>query len=63
MIGRHRHLLGLEDLSREEILEILDLAISMKEVLQRPLKKVPSLRGKTIVNLFFEPSTRTRSSY
>ena len=63
MIGRHRHLIGLEGLSREEILQVLDLATSMKEVLSRPVKKVPSLRGKTVVNLFFESSTRTRSSF
>lgn len=63
MIGRHRHLLGLEDYSRTEIVEVLDLAVSMKEVLQRPIKKVPSLRGRTVVNLFFEASTRTRSSF
>jgi aspartate carbamoyltransferase catalytic subunit len=63
MIGRHRHLIGLEPLSREEILQVLDLAISMKEVLSRPVKKVPSLRGKNVVNLFFETSTRTRSSF
>ncbi len=63
MIGRHKHCLGLADYSREEILEVLDLAVSMKEVLQRPIKKVPSLRGKSVVNLFFEASTRTRSSF
>ncbi len=63
MIGTHRHLTGLEELSREEILQVLDLATSMKEVLSRPLKKVPSLRGKLVVNLFFEASTRTRSSF
>ncbi|HVP65812.1 MAG TPA: aspartate carbamoyltransferase catalytic subunit [Anaeromyxobacteraceae bacterium] len=63
MIGRHRHLIGLEGLSREELLQVLDLAASMKEVLSRPVKKVPSLRGKTVVNLFFESSTRTRSSF
>jgi len=63
VIGRHRHLLGLADLSREELLEVLDLAVSMKEVLQRPIKKVPSLRGRSVVNLFFESSTRTRSSF
>ncbi len=63
MIGRNRHLIGLEDLSREEILEVLNLAISMKEVLRRPLKKVPTLRGKAVVNLFFEASTRTRTSF
>jgi aspartate carbamoyltransferase catalytic subunit len=63
VIGRHRHCIALESYSREEILEVLDLAVSMKEVLQRPIKKVPSLRGKSIVNLFFEASTRTRSSF
>ncbi|MGC3998403.1 MAG: aspartate carbamoyltransferase catalytic subunit [Anaeromyxobacter sp.] len=63
MIGRHKHCLGLADYSREEILEVLDLAVSMKEVLQRPIKKVPSLRGRSVVNLFFEASTRTRSSF
>ncbi len=63
MIGRHRHCIALEEYAREEILEVLDLAVSMKEVLQRPIKKVPSLRGKSIVNLFFEASTRTRSSF
>jgi aspartate carbamoyltransferase catalytic subunit len=63
MIGRHRHLIALEDLDRGEILQVLQLAVSMKEVLRRPLKKVPSLRGKAVVNLFFEASTRTRSSF
>ena len=63
MIGRHRHCIALEDYSPEEILEVLDLALSMKEVLRRPLKKVPTLRGKSVVNLFFESSTRTRSSF
>jgi aspartate carbamoyltransferase catalytic subunit len=63
VIGRHRHCIALEDFSRAEILEVLDLAVSMKEVLQRPIKKVPSLRGKSVVNLFFEASTRTRSSF
>jgi aspartate carbamoyltransferase catalytic subunit len=63
VIGRHKHLLGLEELSREEIGEVLDLAVTMKEVLQRPIKKVPSLRGRSVVNLFFEASTRTRSSF
>jgi aspartate carbamoyltransferase catalytic subunit len=63
VIGRHKHCIALEEYSREEILEVLDLALSMKEVLQRPIKKVPSLRGKSIVNLFFEASTRTRSSF
>lgn len=63
MIGRHKHCIALEEYSREEILEVIDLAVSMKEVLQRPIKKVPSLRGKSVVNLFFEASTRTRSSF
>jgi aspartate carbamoyltransferase catalytic subunit len=63
VIGRHRHLIGLEGLDRGEILQVLDLAVSIKEVLSRPVKKVPSLRGKGIVNLFFEASTRTRSSF
>jgi aspartate carbamoyltransferase catalytic subunit len=63
VIGRHRHLLGLEPLSREELVQILSLATSMKEVLRRPIKKVPTLRGKAVVNLFFEASTRTRTSF
>jgi aspartate carbamoyltransferase catalytic subunit len=63
VIGRHRHCIALEDFSPEEILEVLDLAVSMKEVLRRPLKKVPTLRGKMVVTLFFETSTRTRSSF
>ncbi len=63
MIGRHKHCIALEDFSREEITQVLDLAVSMKEVLRRPIKKVPSLRGKSVVNLFFEASTRTRSSF
>lgn len=58
-----RHLLGLEDLTAEEITTILDTATSLKEISLRPVKKVPALRGKTIVNLFFEPSTRTRTSF
>jgi len=58
-----RHLLGLEGMSREELTLILDTAVSFKEVLERPIKKVPPLQGKTIVNLFFESSTRTRISF
>ena len=57
------HLLGLEELSREEILHILDTAESLKEVSTRSVKKVPALRGKVVVNLFFEDSTRTRTSF
>ncbi len=60
---KRKHLLGLEDVSAEEIKLILDTAESFKEVLARPIPKVPTLRGKTIVNLFFEPSTRTRISF
>jgi aspartate carbamoyltransferase catalytic subunit len=58
-----KHLLGLEDLSKEEILFILDTAEGFQEVSTRSVKKVPALRGKVIVNLFFEPSTRTRISF
>jgi aspartate carbamoyltransferase catalytic subunit len=60
---RVRHLLGIADLTPEEILLILDTAEAMKEIAARPIKKVPTLRGRTIVNLFFEPSTRTRTSF
>lgn len=59
----HRHLIGLEDYSHDEIRLILDTADSFKEVIHRPIRKVPALRGKNIVNLFFEPSTRTRLSF
>ncbi|MCU0651357.1 MAG: aspartate carbamoyltransferase catalytic subunit [Candidatus Omnitrophica bacterium] len=58
-----KDLLGLEDLSREEIELILATAESFKEVSSREIKKVPALRGKTVVNLFYEPSTRTRVSF
>jgi aspartate carbamoyltransferase catalytic subunit len=58
-----KHLLDLESLSREEILGILDTAASFREVSDRSRKKVPALQGKVVVNLFFEPSTRTRSSF
>ena len=61
MIGRD--LLGIEDLDRDDIQRILDTADRMREVNQRVVKKVPTLRGRTIVNLFFEASTRTRSSF
>jgi aspartate carbamoyltransferase catalytic subunit len=59
----HKHLLGLEGLTREEIEFVLDTAVTFKEVLERPIKKVPTLRGLTIVNLFYEASTRTRISF
>jgi aspartate carbamoyltransferase catalytic subunit len=64
LTGLHgRHLLGISDLTPEEITLVLDTADAMKEVAARPIKKVPALRGRTIVNLFFEPSTRTRTSF
>jgi len=58
-----RHLLGLEGTVKQDIELILDTAVSFREVLERPIKKVPTLQGKTIVNLFFESSTRTRISF
>ncbi len=63
MALKNRHLLGLDGIPREDIEQILDTAVSFKEVLERPIKKVPPLQGKTIVNLFFESSTRTRISF
>jgi aspartate carbamoyltransferase catalytic subunit len=60
---RSRHLLGIADLDADEIQRILDTAEAMKEIAARPIKKVPTLRGRTVVNLFFEPSTRTRTSF
>ncbi len=63
MVFKRKHLLGLEGVSAEEIKLILDTAASFKEVLDRPIPKVPTLRGKTIVNLFYEFSTRTRISF
>lgn len=63
MVWKRKHLLGMEDLEAEEINLILDTAESFKEISTRAIKKVPTLRGKTIVNLFFEPSTRTRTSF
>ncbi|MDH3215326.1 MAG: aspartate carbamoyltransferase catalytic subunit [Candidatus Krumholzibacteria bacterium] len=58
-----KDLLGLEGMSAEELKLILDTAQSFREISERPVKKVPALRGKTVVNLFFEPSTRTRASF
>ncbi len=58
-----RHLLGLRGVPKEDIQQILDSAASFREVLERPIKKVPTLQGKTIVNLFYESSTRTRISF
>jgi len=59
----HKDLLGIAQLSVQEIQLILETAAALKEVAARPVKKVPTLRGKTVINLFFEPSTRTRSSF
>ena len=58
-----KDLLGIADLTTEEIYLVLDTAEAMREIGQRPIKKVPTLRGKTVVNLFYEPSTRTRTSF
>ncbi len=63
MDWRRKHVLGLSDFRPEEIEFVVDTARSMEEVLTRDIKKVPALRGKTVVNLFFEPSTRTRTSF
>ena len=59
----NRHLLGLQGVPREDIQLILDTTKTFREVLERPIKKVPTLQGKTVVNLFFENSTRTRISF
>jgi aspartate carbamoyltransferase catalytic subunit len=58
-----KDLLGIGDLTSDEIYLILDTTEAMREIGQRPIKKVPTLRGKTIVNMFYEPSTRTRTSF
>lgn len=58
-----KHLLGIQSLTAAEIELILDTAVQMRAILDRPIKKVPTLRGRTIVNLFMEPSTRTRASF
>jgi len=60
---RNKDILAIRDLSPEEILFILDTAESMKEISTRDIKKVPTLRGKTVINLFYEASTRTRTSF
>jgi len=59
----HRHLLGIEPLSAADIETILSLTERFLEIAERPIKKVPTLRGKTVINLFLEPSTRTRTSF
>ncbi len=58
-----KDLLGLEELTAEEIAAVLDTAEAFRNILDRPIKKVPTLRGKTVANLFYEPSTRTRISF
>lgn len=63
MSWNRKHLLDIESLSAEEITTILDTALAFKAVGERAIKKVPALRGKTVVNLFVEPSTRTRISF
>jgi aspartate carbamoyltransferase catalytic subunit len=63
MLFERPHLLGLEGLSADELNFLLDTAESFKEVSEREIKKVPALRGRTVVNLFYEPSTRTRASF
>jgi len=60
---QHRNILSIEQLSKSDIFHILDTALSFKEISNRPVKKVPTLKGKTIINFFFEPSTRTRLSF
>lgn len=60
---KRKHLLGLDGVSKEEISLILKTAEAMKEIFTRKVKKVPTLTGKTVVNLFYEPSTRTRASF
>ncbi|HSO08406.1 MAG TPA: aspartate carbamoyltransferase catalytic subunit [Desulfoprunum sp.] len=60
---RHRHIFGMEQLSVPDIHHVIAAARSFREISARSIKKVPTLRGKTIVNLFFEPSTRTRTSF
>src|SRR5207245_2655537 len=63
MAFTRRHLLGLEGVPADEITAILDTAASFKEISERDIKKVPTLRGKTVINLFYEASTRTRTSF
>ena len=58
-----KNILGTQYLTKDDITNILDTVDSFKEISTRPIKKVPTLRGKTVINLFFEPSTRTRTSF
>ena len=63
IIFKHRHILSINQLTVQDIEFILSSADSLKEILDRPIKKVPTLRGRTVVHLFFEPSTRTKLSF
>jgi len=63
MDWKRKHILGISDFLPDEIEFVMDTARSMEEILSRDIKKVPTMRGKTVVNLFFEPSTRTRTSF
>jgi len=63
MTFRHKHIIALRDLTKEEIELLIGTAESMREINSRDIKKVPTLRGKTIINLFYESSTRTRTSF
>lgn len=58
-----KHLITLQETSKQDILDILNLAKTFKEIILKPVKKVPTLKGKTVVNIFYEPSTRTRTSF
>ncbi|UCH52066.1 MAG: hypothetical protein JSV54_00915, partial [Chloroflexota bacterium] len=58
-VWQHRHILDLDDFTREEIELVMETADAMAEVLTREVKRVPTLRGKTVVTMFYEPSTRT----
>ena len=60
---QRRHLLDVSDFTRDEFVEVLDTAEKMREVLERPIRRVPTLRGTTVANVFYEPSTRTRVSF
>jgi len=62
-MNRMKHLLGIRELSAEQITHLLDTAESFRDISKREIKKVPALRGRTVINLFFEASTRTRTSF
>jgi aspartate carbamoyltransferase catalytic subunit len=62
-VWQHQHVLDLDDFTREEIELVFQTTKAMKEILSRPIKQVPALRGKTLITLFYEPSTRTRLSF